>query len=413
MAGITACKAIPTSSMASAEVPALPSFKPAMSRTPLQPPDGSACRDFFTAVTVNPGEELHSKIIQLLDSYNPIHLASWMYPLPGERIPGAVDAQTCPMTAPSWYGEVKLDDLSLAPQTREARRGFESVMVDLRLDRSDPGYEEVWKGRCVSQPQAALSYTCSPGKGSSPDSSSIIVNLPMAWNEGSKLYALDIDGDYDTDLLLASEATAAVTVFYNNTVSSPERLREVPSVLEDSPLYKTVFLIQARTSEGLGSGTAFLIMKLNQFAFFLTARHVAENAEDLALIKGRSKIPVEGIWMDRAKDIALLRVPLEWFPDDALGSPLTLEGDHQPMDKAYFFGFEGGAPQMKRYFSRPFPGHEIGFDIKVKGGMSGGPVLNESGVVVGMVVATSINFNNTLIVPVDDIKTFLGQFHVE
>lgn len=152
-----------------------------------------------------------------------------------------------------------------------------------------------------------------------------------------------------------------------------------------------------------GVGTAFSIQ---EGGWWLTARHVVDACDRVGIVVGRgSAVPAQEIRVARNADIALVRT-------DNAPDPLTLDLDESTFrvgQEAFHVGYPQGRPgeAASRLMGREklvargryslnepiLAWAEIGRTGGLRGtlsGMSGGPVLDTQGKVVGITVAESV-----------------------
>ena len=158
--------------------------------------------------------------------------------------------------------------------------------------------------------------------------------------------------------------------------------------------------VQDYTRTNLGSG--FFIHK---DGFLITALHVVGTPDDWANENGKIDRKIELAWLDPngaltketrvvvvyydpVVDLALLRIP-QVTPAVHIGDSQTVkEGD-----RVSAIGYPGGAQQpslSSGFIQLAFDSAYGGFfraDLSVREGSSGGPLFNESGMVVGVVNA--------------------------
>ncbi len=169
-----------------------------------------------------------------------------------------------------------------------------------------------------------------------------------------------------------------------------------------------------------GIGTAFSI---GSEGLWLSAKHVIDGCEEVGLEVGRGRIaPVLRYETFEAGDLALLYTSRAPQP-----SPLNLSAELTIGEKGYHFGFPQGRPgeATSRLLARSrlitrgrYTGEEPvlawaeagrtrGLDGSL-GGMSGGPVFNEAGQVIGVTVAESARRGRIYTAAPRSIDNFLG-----
>ena len=165
---------------------------------------------------------------------------------------------------------------------------------------------------------------------------------------------------------------------------------------EQSPMDERV-LVEIGAPES-GSGTAFAV---NRRGTWLTARHVVDDCDEIALYTGGGRAVRAGVTNSRTTDLAVLST--DWsrppLPSD-IGTRKRIG------ERGYFFGYPQGMPgevvgtllgrarmQVRGRYSTDepvFAWSEVGRTqglLGPLGGLSGGPVLDEDGEVVGVVAA--------------------------
>lgn len=150
-----------------------------------------------------------------------------------------------------------------------------------------------------------------------------------------------------------------------------------------------------------GSGTAFSI---DGMGTWLTARHVVDSCDRVGLVAGsQSAVEVDGVIVSGNSDTAVLKT--RWARP---GIPADLNNQRQLKEMAYFFGFPQGRPgevagsllgrhqliTRGRYSidEAVLAWAELGRTRGLRGslgGLSGGPVLDADGEVIGIVAAES------------------------
>ncbi len=142
-----------------------------------------------------------------------------------------------------------------------------------------------------------------------------------------------------------------------------------------------------------GTGTAFYY----DTNYLMTAAHVVVDAERVAILDGTREIPVEIDGWDTTLDVAILYAPgldgepIPWADDTALmpGAALAVIG--------YPTGVTGQASITDGRVSRivHYPGKVtlLQTNAEANPGNSGGPVIDECGKVVGMVISKLVSID--------------------
>ena len=198
--------------------------------------------------------------------------------------------------------------------------------------------------------------------------------------------------------------SSSATKFYHLT---DRNLKELPvDNLTILPVSNTINIpIERRSSNG--SGTAFKIGK----DIWITARHVVDGCKSLFL----SDKVIKRVYIPPSSDLALLvsnsfsvdEFELNWTPSDIIRS--RIRKDSKIGDDAYSIGFPKGQPGQARlkfsgyvqmiqkgsyYLKEPV---KMWVEVQRQprsldqmGGISGGPIFNKNGAVVGVHVANSV-----------------------
>ena len=142
----------------------------------------------------------------------------------------------------------------------------------------------------------------------------------------------------------------------------------------------------------------------------VTAAHVVGDATLVRIDQGGITVTGEvlGVLADE-RDLALVAVdapmasPLAVAPAPSIGSPVTLVGypDGGPRVVAV-----GGRVDLAPAVARLAGGGEIvGVDVGIDAGISGGPAVDETGTVVGIVVAKEVATDTALVVATPDLAS--------
>ena len=201
-----------------------------------------------------------------------------------------------------------------------------------------------------------------------------------------------------------NSSSLSATKFYHLTNSN---LKELPVENLTITSIKNTIKIPIERRSSNGSGTAFKIGK----DLWITARHVVHGCKNLFL---SNKI-IKRVYIPPSSDLALLvsnsfsadQFELNWTPSDIIKS--KIREDTKIGDDAYSIGFPKGQPgqahlkfsgyvQMVQkgsyYLKEPV---KMWVEVQRQprsldqmGGISGGPIFNKNGAVVGVHVANSV-----------------------
>lgn len=138
----------------------------------------------------------------------------------------------------------------------------------------------------------------------------------------------------------------------------------------------------------------------------LTAAHVVENAATPTVIIGGESLAGRVITADPRLDVALIEVA-------QLSAPALTLSPQPPkvLDDVYAFGNPlGGATSASRGIVSAVSDRTVQTDAAVNPGNSGGPLLNDAGDVVGLVISKNAEAEGvSFAVPVDRLRAFLGE----
>ena len=160
----------------------------------------------------------------------------------------------------------------------------------------------------------------------------------------------------------------------------------------------SVIKIDVSTCDGAGSGSGFFIPD-----WIVTNRHVLEDASEVEIRVGKTRYQPTEWFISETDDLAL--IPLGYLR----GRPLILEeGDPQPGDLVAAAGYPWGGPKISNF------GRITGIDeeksdssktfafqtnLDIHPGNSGGPMLDTSGKVIGVVFAIDLRESMSLVIP--------------
>lgn len=165
-------------------------------------------------------------------------------------------------------------------------------------------------------------------------------------------------------------------------------------MLNKATLFVTMFLAARGVLADVATGTGFFI---SDNGYIITNAHVVEGATDIAVKDNAGgKFVAQVISIDEHNDLALLKIDKNSFPL-SLGSSLDVDKG----DKVYTLGFPD--PSIQGFEAKYTEGVISSFSgvvgmpntyqitTPIQGGNSGGPLLNEKGVVVGVIVSKLVD----------------------
>lgn len=130
---------------------------------------------------------------------------------------------------------------------------------------------------------------------------------------------------------------------------------------------------------GPGWGTAVPVLSLPTKTVFLTAKHVANKDSAFNLILGKRKLLGTKIWEHPTNDIALVTA--------ATTAPVRCLSINDSPVQPYTRGYVAGYPlRAKLHVSQILFQGDTSLDALAGPGISGGPVLDESGEIRGLLV---------------------------
>jgi S1-C subfamily serine protease len=189
-----------------------------------------------------------------------------------------------------------------------------------------------------------------------------------------------------------------------------------------------VVLIASRNSQGVATGTGFVVAKTEGKSYILTNAHVVISQETIVLFAEKEQVNAAGIVaVDTSLDLALLTIGSDELPTFALGEAASLKRGNSvsaagyPRTDAFVDSGLGisvtlskGIVSSMRKDERHGGRTLIQIDVPVNPGNSGGPLFNTTtkevvGVVVSQLRDTQgLNFA----ISIDDAKLFLQQHNV-
>jgi serine protease Do len=199
------------------------------------------------------------------------------------------------------------------------------------------------------------------------------------------------------DFAALVRSQAAVVVNLSPGYAAPPVLPDVP---HDESMEEYLLRLASELEGGgeppsLGSG--FIV---SSDGYVVTSFHVVEEAlegEVMARLSDGRQLPARVVGMDRATDIALLKLDAEGLPRARIGDPATLQPGEWVATIGSPFGLEhSAAAGIVSAVRRAIPTEShirfIQSDLALNPGASGGPLFNLRGEVVGV---NSLIFSNT------------------
>ena len=160
----------------------------------------------------------------------------------------------------------------------------------------------------------------------------------------------------------------------------------------------------------IGTGTGFVISK----GYIVTADHVVDGCSSVSAVLGYDEIEAQTVSRDKNNDLALLR-----FNSSAKQVAVLRQSDLRMGDSAINFGYPlagvlSSNPQITAGYVSSLAGFEnnsafFQYSAPTQFGNSGGPVLDNSGNVIG-VVSAKLNDSNTQLVNFATKSTILEGF---
>jgi S1-C subfamily serine protease len=197
--------------------------------------------------------------------------------------------------------------------------------------------------------------------------------------------------DAPTATAIGEAVTKAVTAQSQSVAEVFKRIQ--PSVVEIDVVHDTT-VTTAPGGDGSALGTGVIV---NQDGSILTANHVVDHTTTINVVySDGSRANAEIVASDPAHDIALLRpqtlpsvvVPAVLGSDGVgVGLPVVAVGNPLGLDDSTTAGVISALGRSIHADDGTEHGGLIQFDAAVNPGSSGGPLLNQRGEVIGIVVA--------------------------
>lgn len=197
--------------------------------------------------------------------------------------------------------------------------------------------------------------------------------------------------DAPTATAIDEAVTKAVTARSRSVAEVFERIQ--PSVVEIDVVHDTT-VTTTSDQDGSALGTGVIV---NQDGSILTALHVVDHTTTIGVVyNDGTRAEAEIVASDRANDIALLRpatlpsvvVPAVLGSEGVgVGLPVVAVGNPLGLDDSTTSGVISALDRSIRGDDGTQHGGLIQFDAAVNPGSSGGPLLNQRGEVIGIVVA--------------------------
>jgi serine protease Do len=152
----------------------------------------------------------------------------------------------------------------------------------------------------------------------------------------------------------------------------------------------SIAIVHVTGPRGRGTGTGFVI---DNSGTMITAAHVAQSAQAIEVEFGDRRLPAQLVGYDARRDIAMLRV---LSPGLLPSLELTDSSSVREQDRVVVIGaprgragvmYSGTVRALRQTFPGRVPEIMIAFEAIVQPGNSGGPLFNDRGQVIGVVVA--------------------------
>jgi S1-C subfamily serine protease len=151
----------------------------------------------------------------------------------------------------------------------------------------------------------------------------------------------------------------------------------------------SIAIVHVTGPRGRGTGTGFVV---DAAGTMITAAHVAQSAQSIEVEFGDRRLPARLIGYDARRDIAMLQATDSALPAlEVADSSTVREHDRvvvigAPRGRAGVM-YSGTVRALRQTFPGRVPEIMIAFEAIVQPGNSGGPLFNDRGQVIGVVVA--------------------------
>jgi serine protease Do len=152
----------------------------------------------------------------------------------------------------------------------------------------------------------------------------------------------------------------------------------------------SIAIVHVMGPRGRGTGTGFVI---DPSGVMITAAHVAQSAQTIEVEFGDRRLPARLVGYDARRDIAMLQAssPIPLPSLDVIDAASVREQDRivvigAPRGRAGVM-YSGIVRALRQTFPGRVPEIMIAFEAIVQPGNSGGPLFNDRGQVIGVVVA--------------------------
>jgi S1-C subfamily serine protease len=210
-----------------------------------------------------------------------------------------------------------------------------------------------------------------------PGSYNVASAAPVTVDGTSYRWALNVDASAGTARLELTNANATTAAA---PAAAPARSRQMAPEME---IYQQARTGVFRIESGLAHGSGFLA---DSAGFILTNAHVvAGQTTAAAVIDSATRAPLQIVYRDNDRDVAVLRVAPElvrgrWVMPLAVGSPLV-----EPGERVFAIGYPLNQEQtLTSGIVSSLREGAIISDVNINHGNSGGPLLNLAGEVVAI-----------------------------